>query len=128
MVAITLAFRAAAQPLLRFFDDDPKVLALATGYVDVVAWSYLGLGTGVVLGNAIAGAGATRLTLITDLAVVFAFQLPASTAAVTLPGATLGRLWAAVAATYVVSGVTYLFVFRLAPWMKAAEKARQAAA
>lgn len=127
MVAITAILQQTAGPLIRFFDDDAKVVALATGYVAVVPWAYIGLGTGVVLGNAIAGAGATRMTLLTDLAVVLAFQLPASVLAVTLPGATLSRLWLAVAATYAVSGVTYLFVFRLAPWMKAAERARRVA-
>ena len=32
----------------------------------------------------------------------------------------LGRLWAAVTATYVVSGLVYLVVYRVAPWMKGA--------
>jgi Na+-driven multidrug efflux pump len=94
---------------------------VAVGYVGVVAWSYLGLGTGVVLGNAITGAGATRTTLVTDLVVILAFQLPASLWAVLAPGATPGRLWAAVAATYVVSGVAYLVVFRFVPWARAAQ-------
>jgi putative MATE family efflux protein len=127
MLIITVVFQQTAEPIIRFFDDDAKVVALATGYVAVVPWAYVGLGTGVVLGNAIAGAGATRSTLLTDLAVVLAFQLPASILAVTMPGATLERLWLAVAATYAVSGVTYLFVFQLAPWMRAAEKTRQVA-
>ncbi len=119
MVAIAIAFRRAAGPIITFFDDDPEVVAIATGYVGVVAWSYLGLGTGVVLGNAITGAGATRTTLLTDLAVIVAVQLPASLAAVLAPGATIERLWAAVAATYAVSGVAYVGVFGWARWARA---------
>ncbi len=121
MVAIALAFRRAAGPIIAFFDDDREVVEIATGYVGVVAWSYLGLGTGVVLGNAITGAGATRTTLLTDVAVIVAVQLPASLSAVLAPGATLGRLWAAVAATYGMSGLAYVGVFGLARWARAAQ-------
>jgi len=41
--------------------------------------------------------------------------------AVLLPGATLPRLWTAVALTYAVSGVVYVIVFRGAGWIKSAE-------
>jgi len=126
MVAVAIAFRKAAGPIITFFDDDPEVVAIAVGYVGIVAWSYLGLGTGVVLGNAITGAGATRTTLLTDLVVIVAVQLPASLAAVLAPGATLGRLWAAVAATYAVSGVAYVGVFGLVRWARAAGEMRGA--
>ena len=39
-------------------------------------------------------------------------------------GATLGRLWAAVAATYAISGITYVLVYRLVSWTKAAERTK----
>ena len=120
MLLIVVGFLGAAQPIIRFFDADPRVVALAAGYVMIVAPSYLGLGTGVVLGSGIAGAGATRTTLVTDLAVIAGFQLPASLFAVLLDGATPARLWAAVAATYAISGLVYLGVFKVAPWTKAA--------
>jgi putative MATE family efflux protein len=125
MLAISLAFRRAGRPIIAFFDDDPQVVAIAAGYVGVVAWSYLGLGTGVVLGNAITGAGATRTTLVTDLAVILAVQVPASLFAVLAPGASMPRLWDAVAATYWISGVVYLGVYRLAPWPRAALRASE---
>ncbi len=121
MVGLALALRWAAVPIISFFDDEPRVVAIAAGYIAVVAWSYLGLGTGVVLGNAITGAGATRTTLLTDVAVILAVQLPASLLAVLVPGETLGRLWAAVAATYAFSGVAYVGVFKWAPWARAAQ-------
>ena len=79
------------------------------------------LGTGVVLGSAITGAGAMRTTLVADLAVVLAFQIPACVLAIALPGATLERLWLGLLATYVLSGIVYVAVFRLVPWVRAAE-------
>jgi putative MATE family efflux protein len=121
MIALALVFHRAAVPMVAFFDADPEVVALAVGYLGIVAWSYLGLGAGVVLGNAITGAGATRTTLVTDLAVILAVQLPASLVAVLAPGATPARLWWAVAATYWISGVVYVGVYRWAPWARAAK-------
>jgi multidrug resistance protein, MATE family len=120
MIALALAFHRAAGSIVAFFDDDPEVVALAVGYLGIVAWSYLGLGAGVVLGNAITGAGATRTTLATDLAVILAVQVPASLLAVLLPGATPSRLWWAVAATYWISGAVYAGVYRLSGWARAA--------
>jgi putative MATE family efflux protein len=120
MVAIAIAYQRAGQSIVAFFDSDPRVVAVAASYVNVVSWSYVGLGTGVVLGSAITGAGATRITLLTDLSVVLLVQLPACAAAVLLPGESLERLWAAVAVTYAVSGAVYLAVYRVAPWMKGA--------
>lgn len=116
MLAIAALYQRAAGSLVVFFAPDPRVLAFASSYVLVVCWSYVGLGVGVVLANAINGAGATRTTMIPDLAVVLGFQIPVCTLAVRLAGATPERLWAAVAATYVLSGVVYLLVFRLARW------------
>ena len=127
MIAIAIAYQRAGQSIVAFFDSDPRVVAVAVSYVNVVSWSYVGLGTGVVLGSAITGSGATRTTLLTDVAVVLLVQIPGCAAAVLLPTASLGRLWAAVAATYAVSGMVYLVVYRLAPWMKGALAAEAAA-
>jgi putative MATE family efflux protein len=122
MFAIGIAYHYAGEPIIRFFDSDPRVVSVAIGYVGVVAWSYVGLGMGVILGSAINGAGATRTTLLTDLVIVVGLQIPACTAAVLLSGATMPRLWWAVAMTYLISGVAYLVVFWRAPWDRAAKR------
>jgi Na+-driven multidrug efflux pump len=75
-----------------------------------------------VLGSAITGSGATRTTLVTDMVIVLGFQIPACVLAVVLPGATLDRLWSALAATYMISGAAYVVVFKVAPWIRAAEQ------
>jgi putative MATE family efflux protein len=120
MVGICVAYQRSAGPIVAFFDADPRVIAAAAGYVAIVSYGYVFLGSGVVLGSAITGAGAMRTTLATDLAVVLGFQLPACIAAVLASGATLERLWLALAATYGISGVAYVAVFQLVPWMRAA--------
>ena len=159
MIGIAVAYRFTGPSIVSFFDSDPRVVSVAVSYVDVVSWSYVGLGTGVVLGSAITGAGATRTTLLTDITVVLPHdpnagrcgwrlrrhaasgssspgwassgdrpskhasrlvQIPASVAAVLLASESLERLWQAVALTYGVSGIVYLGVYRLAPWMRGA--------
>lgn len=122
MLAITLAYQRWGLSIVAFFNDDERVIVASLGYVAVVAWSYLALGAGVVLGSAITGSGATRTTLLTDVAIVIGFQIPACVLAVVLPGATLDRLWSALAATYALSGVAYVVVFKVAPWIRAAEQ------
>jgi putative MATE family efflux protein len=120
MIAVAFAYQRASGPIIAFFNDDPRVVAVAVGYVAIVAFSYIGLGTGVVLGSSITGSGATRITLLTDLAVVLGFQLPACALAALLPHPTLTRLWMAVALTYAFSGAAYIVVFHAARWMRAA--------
>jgi putative MATE family efflux protein len=121
MLAIAAAYSAFGEPVIAFFDSTPAVVGTAMSYIAIVAWSYVGLGAGVILGNAIAGAGATRTALLTDLGVIVGFQVPACVLAVLLPGAELTTLWKAVAITYVVSGVTFLAVYRFVPWIKSAK-------
>ena len=62
LLLIALVF-AHGEAILRVFDDDAALVAVALQYLKVVAPSYVALGVGIVLGNAMAGAGATRTTL-----------------------------------------------------------------
>jgi putative MATE family efflux protein len=117
LLLVAIAIARFGTPIVEFFDKNPTVVAISTTYIAYMVWSYVGLGTGVVLGSAITGSGATRTTLVTDLGVVLAFQVPASLMAVLLPGASLPRLWTAIAITYCVSGVVYAIVFRFIRWM-----------
>lgn len=119
LLLVAFAFARYGTPITEFFDKSPTVVAISTTYIAYMVWSYVGLGTGVVLGSAITGSGATRTTLLTDLGIVLAMQVPASLLAVLLPGASLERLWTAIAITYVASGIAYGIVFRFVRWMDA---------
>jgi MATE family, multidrug efflux pump len=90
-----------------FFDESPEVVNDARHYLHIVAPSYIALGLGIVLGSAVQGAGATRVTLWLDALVLFLVQLPLCIVVYVLrlpPTA----LWSAVAATYSVSALAYL--------------------
>ena len=107
--------------VLRVFDDDDAPVAIALRYLVVVAPSYLALGVGVVLGNAMTGAGATRTTLVVDALVILLFQVPICVTGVLL-GWSIDALFRCVAATSVVSAIAYAVAYRKVPWWERASK------
>ena len=112
---IALIFHAGAT-ILSVFDDDAAPVGIALDYLHVVAPSYIGLGIGVVLGNAMAGAGATRTTMWIDVAVILAFQFPLCIVAVAFLKVSIGALFQCVALTNVVSAVAYTLVYVRGGW------------
>lgn len=110
MALLAFAVVRFATPVLGFFDPTPAVVAIGREYLGLVAWSYVGYGAAIVLGNAYAGFGATRVTLRLDLLVVLALQIPLMLGAVRLHGQRHG-LFVAVAVAYVASALLYVATY-----------------
>ncbi len=125
-LALIAALLAMGERILRVFDDDAAPVAIGLVYLQAVAPSYVGLGIGVVLGNAMAGAGATRTTMWIDVAVILGFQFPVCIAALAL-GASLATLFQCVAVTNLVSGVAYALVYARGGWRERGGMAVRAA-
>ena len=106
----------AGEALLHIFDVDAAPVAIGMEYLRAVAPSYIGLGAGVVLGNAMAGAGATRTTMWIDVAVILGFQFPICIVAAAIFHAERETLFRLVAATNVVSAVAYVGVYARGRW------------
>ncbi len=70
------------------------------------------------MGSAIAGAGATRLTLTIDTLVVVLFQLPLSLWAVTGMAAHPTRLWWVLVSTSLVFATCYVVAYRRGKFLK----------
>jgi len=104
--------------IVGFFDPHPAVVQTAHDYLRWVSPSYVGLGAGIVLGSAIQGAGATRLTLIIDLAVVLLVQLPLSLAVTTFLHFPPTALWQVMALTYVCFAVAYALIYRQGKFLR----------
>ena len=117
-VAIVALIFAFGERVLRLFDDDDVPVRIAMLYLWIVAPSYLGLGLGVVLGNAMTGAGATRVTLVVDAIVVLCVQAPLCVIAVAYAGAGLAGLFRCVAACGWASAIAYAFTYLRVPWLK----------
>ena len=119
-VVLALLVIAYGEAILRVFDDDAGPVHIALVYLQIVAPSYVGLGVGVVLGNAMAGAGATRTTFLIDAAVILGLQFPLSIVAVAVFHAPIETLFRCVAATNVVSAVVYAAVYGRKRWLNPA--------
>ncbi len=119
-VALVMLVYAYGEAILRVFDDEAGPVGIALEYLHVVAPSYVGLGMGIVLGNAMAGAGATRTTFAIDAFVVLVVQLPICLLTVAVFGGTLPALFRCVAATNLASALTYAVVYARGHWVAAA--------
>jgi len=119
LVALALGAGAA---ILGVFDADEVPVAIGVSYLRIVSPSWIALGVGVVLGNAMAGAGATRTTLIVDLCVIVGLQFPASIVAVAALHGSRSALFDLVAATNVVSALAYAAVFASGRWRAAMQR------
>lgn len=108
--------------VLSIFDSDPAPLAIADQYLRIVAPSYILLGVGVVLANAISGAGATRTTFAADATVLVGFQLPVSLIALNAFHVPIDGLFWCVVATNAASAIVFLIVYLHGKWMDAAAK------
>jgi putative MATE family efflux protein len=116
-VALVACIFFAGEPILRIFDADRGPVDLALSYLRVVGPSYLGLGAGVVLGNAMAGAGATRTTLGIDALVILGLQFPLCIAAV-VAGTPLRGLFSCVALVNFASAAAYSLVYARGGWKR----------
>jgi putative MATE family efflux protein len=110
MGVFALLCLAYGDNFVAFFDGAPEVVGDAKHYLGIVAPSYIGLGIGIVLGSAVQGAGATRVTLSLDALVLVLVQLPLCIAVymLRLPAT---MLWSAVSATYCLFALAYLVYY-----------------
>ncbi len=112
MASLAGLYLVAGEAMVRFFDDTPSVVAQAVTYLRWLAPSYVVFGVGVVLGSAIQGAGATRLSLLIDLCVVALLQLPLSILAVYAYGQTQTALWQVLVVSNVALAIVYAAAYK----------------
>ncbi|MBX3213102.1 MAG: MATE family efflux transporter [Labilithrix sp.] len=117
-VLLVVAVFHWGEAILRVFDDQTPPVMIALDYLHVVAPSYFALGLGIVLGNAMAGAGATRTTFAVDALVILAFQLPICLVVVGALGGSMRALFVCVAVTNVVSAIVYAVVYGRGGWLR----------
>jgi len=117
--ALVVMALGAGAVILGYFDADAAPVAIGVEYLHAVAPSWVALGVGVVLGNAMAGAGATRTTMVVDLAVILGLQFPACIVAVAVMHQPRAVLFDLVAVTNVASAIVYAAVFASGRWRAA---------
>jgi putative MATE family efflux protein len=114
-----------AAEVLLFFGKGHEAVEIGVTYLRIVAPSYIGLGTGIVLGNAIVASGAVRTTLLVDFGVIVLVQAPLSFVAVLTGDRSIERLFTCVSIAAAASAVVYMLVYSRGRWVSAADKLNQ---
>jgi putative MATE family efflux protein len=107
MVALTALYLVFSRPIMGFFDDSPAVLAAGDEYLWRVGATYAVLGVGVVLSQAMSGAGATLPSLVLDAAVLLGFTVPLAWLVTGPLGLARPWLWNAIAVGHLVSALAF---------------------
>ena len=115
---------AYGEAILRVFDDEAAPVAIGLQYLHVVAPSYVALGVGIVLGNAMAGAGATRTTFAIDAVVILALQVPLGILVIGVMHGSLKALFQCVAVVNVASAIAYAAIYARGTWLGAITRTR----
>ena len=76
MGIVSLFFLALAEPIVGFFTSDPAVSVFAIQAMRIVSAGYIFYGIGMVMVNALNGAGDTRTPTVINLIGFWAFQVP----------------------------------------------------
>jgi putative MATE family efflux protein len=108
MVGLTALYLVFSREIMGFFDDSPAVLAAGDEYLWRVGATYAVLGVGVVLSQAMAGAGATLPSLVLDAVVLLGLTIPLAWLVTGPLGLARPWLWNAIALGYVISALAYL--------------------
>ncbi len=111
-----------AEHVLRFFGKDDAPVAIGLDYLRIVGKSYVALGIGVVLGNAMTAAKAAKTALRIDVGVLLAFQFPVCLIAVLVLKVSLLGLFQCVAATAVAGAFAYGAVYSRGKWLTEAPR------
>jgi putative MATE family efflux protein len=112
MATLAVLYRVGGEAFLTFFSANAEVVRIGVGYLGVVGPSYVLFGFAIVLSNAIVGAGASRLAMVMDLALVFAVQLPLMLIVAAALHAPKETLWLSIAGVYLLTAMGYATLWR----------------
>lgn len=116
MAVVSIVYLVFNRELIRFFTDDPLVIASGTECLRVVAYGYILYGLGMVMTNAFNGAGDTMTPTKINLLCFWVIEIPlAYVLAIQVGLGQPGVFWSIVVAESLV-GVIGLVMFRRGTW------------
>lgn len=104
-------FTANADTIVGFFEHSPEVLAAGRTYIGVVGPSYVAVAVGVVLSQAMSGAGATMTCLVLDAAGLLLVAVPSAVVATLVMHAPPPVLWYTMVAGNVVITTAFAIAY-----------------
>lgn len=116
--AISLALWIWSEPVVRIFDTEPGLVAVATVFIKIQIIQYLTFGLAMVLVNCLNGAGDTLVPMIVTLVTLWGVQMPLAYLLSRNTGlGVYGVRWAIVIAM-VARAIIYSVYFKLGRWKR----------
>jgi putative MATE family efflux protein len=113
---VTIAFLLFAEPMIRFFTEDPAVVPIGVKCLQVVGYGFVFYAFGMVMTQSFNGAGDTLTPTWINLACYWAFQLPLAYAlALWFKWGADGVFWAITIAESTLA-VVAMWAFRKGKW------------
>ena len=106
----------AAEPLARFFTDDPEVIRLTVTFIWILGAVQPLMAVEFAVGGALRGAGDTLFPLVTIFIGLFLVRLVPATIMVTFWDVTVEIVWCALIADYAIKAVLLLRRYRQGKW------------
>jgi putative MATE family efflux protein len=92
MVLFTIACQVAAEPMIRFFSQDPAVIAVGSQYLRIISWNFVASGVIFVNASMFQAMGNTIPPLVASFIRILLVAIPAFLL-VRLPGFDLRWIW-----------------------------------
>ncbi len=116
LVFIGIIFSVFAKDFISIFNDDPKVIEIGVECLQIICLGYIFFGYGMVIGQALNGAGDTRTPTIMNLICFWAIEIPlAYLFAEMMNWGPSGVFWSIAIAESILA-VIAIFVFRMGKW------------
>lgn len=118
MMVLGVTYIVFADPILAFFNDTVAVREIGRAYLMRVAPAYTALGFGVVLSQAMSGAGATRESLVLDAIVIVGITLPAAYVVTEVLALPANALFLAISTTNAVAALVFFAAYSRGRFLK----------
>ncbi|MFM7021757.1 MAG: MATE family efflux transporter [Flavobacteriales bacterium] len=116
MTFVTLLFALFAEPIVRFYTEDPVIVEYATTVLRIMGAGFIFFGTSMVMTQALNGAGDTKTPTVINFVCFWLFQIPL--AYILSKGFDMGATGVVLAvpiAEVLIAGVSWYF-FRKGKW------------
>ena len=116
LAAVGLGFYLGATPIVGLFDNNVRVVAIAVECLQIFCLGYLFMAYGMVLSQALNGAGDTRTPTLINIVCFWVIEIPlAYTLAHTLNWGPPGVFWSVAISETLLAGIA-VWVFRRGRW------------
>ncbi|HNQ82924.1 MAG TPA: MATE family efflux transporter [Bacteroidales bacterium] len=114
LIGLFLALYPA--PLIRLFIDDPQVIAYGTSCLRILSMGYIAYGLGMVMVNALNGAGDTQTPTWINLFCYWLFEIPLAYFLAVNAGMGQNGVFIAILAAEIAMTASALYFFRKGKW------------